>query len=103
MSPTEQLAQSIAKAIDLTPITAKGNTKEGKAQLAARRNALAEIKWVMKVANSSVDVYCCLKGLDCDLTSDLAEAQVFDGRDNEAMKLQFWSTMIGEPLELVLL
>ena len=57
----------------------------------------------MKVANSSVDVYCCLKGMNCDLTSDLAEAQVFDGRDNEVHKLQFWSIILGEPLELVLL
>ena len=92
MSPTEQLAARIKAACDSTPPKTK-----------ARNKALSEVRWVMKVANSSVDVYCCLKGMNCDLTSDLAEAQVFDGRDNEVHKLQFWSIILGEPLELVLL
>ncbi len=92
MSPAEQLAARIKAACDSTPPKTK-----------ARNKALSEVRWAMKVANSSVDVYCCLKGMSCDLTSDLAEAQVFDGRDNEVHKLQFWSLMLDEPLELVLL
>jgi hypothetical protein len=92
MTAQEQLTVRIQEAMASTPPKTK-----------ARNKALSEIRWVMKVANSSVDVYCRLNGMDCDLTSDLAEAQVFDGRDNEVMKLQFWSTMVGEPLELQLL
>jgi hypothetical protein len=92
MSPTEQLAARIKAACDSTPPKTK-----------ARNKALSEVRWVMKVANSSVDVYCCLKNGRCDLTADINEASVFDGRDNEEMKLRFWSASVGEPLELVLL
>lgn len=92
MSPTEQLAARIKAACDSTPPKTK-----------ARNKALAEIKWVMKVANSSVDAYCRLDNGQCGLTSKLEHADIFDGRDNEAMKLRFWSLMLDEPLELVLL
>lgn len=59
-----------------------------------RTKALKGIRWVMECP----DGYAMLDGLQCALTTDPDRAQVYDGRDNEKMKLAFWSQQLGTPL-----
>lgn len=68
-----------------------------------RNKALKQIKWVLKVADVSNDVYACLDGLSVGLTYDIKKAIVFDGRDNEAMKQSWYQGLLNERLDIVLL
>jgi len=91
LSTLEQLAAKIADAIAST----QAGTK-------ARSKALEAIKWRLEsetglVAGMDSQACCVL----CPAESPLA--QVFDGRDNEAMKRQMYQMLLGEPLTLVLL
>lgn len=82
------LAERIASACDNT----KPNTR-------SRSNELAKIKWRLE----SIDGLCA--GLDNKLGCALVlphNAQVFDGRDNEQLKKNFYETALGVELALVL-
>lgn len=85
------LADRIASAIRATVTGTK-----------ARAKALSEIKWRLEsasglVAGLGVQSDCIL----CDASSP--QAQVFDGRDNEAMKIQMYQSLLGVKLYLTLL
>jgi len=91
LSTSQQFADKIADACAST----KSGTK-------ARSSALAAIKWRLKsasglVAGLGVQGDCIL----CDASSP--QAQVFDGRDNEAMKIQIYQSILGVKLYLNLL
>lgn len=91
LSTSQHLAEKIAAAIAST----KTGTK-------ARASALSGIKWRLEsesglVAGLDNEGGCIL----CPAESPLA--QVFDGRDNEAMKLRVYQMLIGETLSIVLL
>lgn len=91
------MSSELSKRIQVAVASTAPLTKE-------RNKALAAVKWVLKVSNTSNDLYCKLSpSLECVLTPDLVEAQVFDGRDNETTKLAFWSDQVGEPLEIFIL
>ena len=51
--------------------------------------------------STQVDAYACLAGFQCVL-GDKPDAQVFDGRDNEVSKLDFWQRFLG-PLTIEVL
>lgn len=72
------------------------NTSIGK----ERTKALKSVRWVLATA---VDEFACLKGLDCALTDRIESAQIFDGRDNEALKARFWESQLGKKLVAVLI
>lgn len=66
----------------------------------ARMKALAKLKWRLE----SIDGLCA--GLDSKFGCALVlrdNAQIFDGRDNEELKKQFYETSLGIELALVLL
>lgn len=96
MSTNQQaeLAARIQAACDSTEPTTK-----------ARNKALAAVKWTLKVAGISNDVYVMKTTSVFQteyLTDDITKAVWFDGRDNEEMKLKFFEAIIGEPLEITL-
>lgn len=71
-----------------------------------RMKALKAVKWTLKIAGISNDVYALeYRSMDQKeyLTSDKSKAVVFDGRDNQDAKLAYWSAMIGEQFEICLL
>lgn len=66
----------------------------------ARNKALAKIRWRL----DSLDGLCA--GFDDKMGCALVlpcNAQVFDGRDNEILKKNFYETALGVQLSLVLL
>ena len=71
----------------------------------ARSKALAKIKWTIKAANSSVDIYV-MKTYAANqrdyFTDRIEKAQVFDGRDNHETRVKFWEEVTGEKLGAVL-
>jgi hypothetical protein len=72
----------------------------------ARNKALAAVKWTLKVAGISNDVYVMetTSAFQTEyLTDDLAKAVKFDGRDNEERKIQFFEALLGEKLELAMI
>jgi hypothetical protein len=98
MTAIEQLQARIKAAVD------KENANQGKGSVRQLRKDLSEIRWAMKVSGLSHDLYCCLdENANCYLTDDIEKAQTFDGRDNENLKLAYWSAALNEPLEIVLL
>jgi hypothetical protein len=65
----------------------------------SRANALASIEWVLKEA---CGLYVGMKNLQTALV-EKAEASVFDGRDNEAMKLKYFTALTGGNFTIELL
>lgn len=62
----------------------------------ARWKAMKSIKWVLR---SPAGQYAYLgERLQMLLTSDLNQALVFDGRDNEMMKAEFYSIILKIPM-----
>ncbi len=60
----------------------------------ARNKALAAVRWVLITASG----YAALStDARCVVVPDIADAQVFDGRDNEETKAKFWTVQIGAP------
>lgn len=95
MTSTLSTSQHLAEKIAATIASTQAGTK-------ARASALSGIKWSLESESGLV------VGLDdeggcilCPAESPLA--QVFDGRDNEAMKLRVYQMIIGETLSIVLL
>lgn len=69
----------------------------------ARNRALASVRWVLAAAVGDGLVYTCLDNKHgAILTDDPGEAIVFDGRDNEKMKADFYSVLVGCRVEPVL-
>lgn len=62
----------------------------------ARWKAMKSVKWVLV---SPTGQYAGLDGLRCALFLDLSRAQVFDGRDNEQAKAQFYSAALKVTVE----
>ena len=84
------IQKAISLAIEATPpFTAK------------RNKALASVKWILCGAG----VYVAPLNPDgsISLTASRSAAQVFDGRDNEALKSAFHSALLGRPFEAVLI
>lgn len=82
-----ELQTAIKAAMDAT----EPNTK-------ARNKALSSVTWRLK---SESGLYAGLIGLRAALVT-MDKAQVFDGRDNEAFKKQFYSLILETPLEVEL-
>ena len=86
----KELESKIAAAITLAP-------KE-------RTKALKSIRWRLKVSSITNDVYINSESLDGQYLTDIpSEATVFDGRDNQEMKLRYLGILTGETLEIELL
>ncbi len=65
----------------------------------ARRKALSAITWRLRFGL----LYAGLDGTQCVLVAqDDPRCQVFDGRDNEAMKAKYYSAVLGCPMEVEL-
>jgi len=68
---------------------------------AARMRALATVRWVLATEDGRfVTVDDRAQAL---LTNEAAQATIYDGRDNEALKQRFMETLLGLPLTVVLL
>lgn len=66
----------------------------------ARNKALASVKWVLLCA----DGYASLSPqARCIIVSDLCDAMVFDGRDNEERKVATYSAALGTQFVVELL
>lgn len=85
------LQQRIAEACASTPPRTK-----------ARRQALASVQWVLGCASGYAALAADPVGR-CVIVDDIADAQVFDGRDNEEMKVRFFGAVLKTPFEPVLL
>lgn len=86
---TTPIATKINEAIAAT----EPKTKE-------RNKALSAVRWVLICASG----YAALtQDARCIIVEDIADAQVFDGRDNEAMKAKFYSVMLKTNCEPMLL
>jgi hypothetical protein len=67
----------------------------------ARKRALAGVRWVLATNDSRfVAVDECGRAR---LTDRPAGAAVYDGRDNEELKVRFFTAILGERLTVVLL
>ena len=74
------ITDKITEAIDATEPKTK-----------ARNKALSAVRWVLICASG----YAALSpDARCIIVPDIANAQVFDGRDNEEMKARFYSVML---------
>lgn len=68
---------------------------------AARMTKLASVRWVLATDDAhfvAVDDQAAVS-----LTRDAGKAAVYDGRDNETLKLRFMEALLREPLQVVLL
>lgn len=70
----------------------------------ARKHALASVRWVL----ASCTGYAALVDdpvviARCVIVDDIADAQVFDGRDNEEVKARFYGAMLKTDFVPVLL
>ncbi|MFA6046512.1 MAG: hypothetical protein WC718_16125 [Phycisphaerales bacterium] len=66
-----------------------------------RMQALARVRWVLATGDGrfvAVD-----ERAQAVLTRDAALATIYDGRDNEALKADFFEALLKEPLTVVLL
>lgn len=84
------MQRSISRAVHGTK---PGSTK--------RMRALASVRWVLATEDGrfvAVD-----DRAHVSLTREPAQAAIYDGRDNEAMKGRFMETLLGVPLTVVLL
>lgn len=86
---------TIQKAIAQVCEATEPNTKE-------RNKALRAVRWVLQ---SPQGLFGALnaKTAECFLTDYPEKAQVFDGRDNEALKATFWSKQLGLKLVATIL
>lgn len=64
-----------------------------------RIRRLKAIRWVLQTKDGR---FAYLSGMDCALTTAVKDAQVFDGRDNEATKAWFWEKQLGVSLRATL-
>lgn len=64
-----------------------------------RNEALKAIQWRMRADNGQ---YAGMVGVHCALVP-MDQAQVFDGRDNEVIKLAFYQSALGCPLSIEIL
>jgi hypothetical protein len=68
---------------------------------AARMRALASVRWVLATEDGrfvTVD-----ERARASLTTDPTTATVYDGRDNEELKLRFMEALLGAPLSVMVL
>lgn len=65
----------------------------------ARQKALAQLKWVI----SDDDGHYLIAGVDTQFTGDKSQASVYDGRDNQEMKLRFFRAVTGRALRVELI
>lgn len=97
----EILTARIKAAVDAEKLTShqKGSVK-------TLRKALSEIRWTLKEVGSDRYLSASQQGLACsskEFTTELHEAAVYDGRDNEIQKLEFFELLLSTKLEIVLL
>jgi hypothetical protein len=55
--------------------------------------AMKAIKWALYCPQ--LGLYAGLRGIDIVPVTSIADAQVFDGRDNEAQKVEFYRVITG--------
>lgn len=70
-------------------------------QTKARMQALASVRWLLATDDGQF-VTVDDKG-KASLIRDPAKAAIYDGRDNEKIKLRFMETLLGVPLTVVLM
>ncbi len=68
---------------------------------AQRMRALSRVRWVL--ATDDGQFVTVNDRAQATLTRDPATASVYDGRDNEALKAEFFEALLKEPLTVVLL
>lgn len=67
----------------------------------ARNDALATVRWVL--ATEDGRFVAVNDAAQAGLVHDPAKATIYDGRDNEELKTQFFEAILGVPLTVVLL
>lgn len=76
----------------MTPIQSTVNNaiKTTEPKTKQRNAALKAIRWVFSTARG----YGALSGLDCAEVSEISQATVFTGLDNEVLKTKFWGLQL---------
>lgn len=68
----------------------------------ARKKALAEVRWVLRDQFGHYVAKTVRLADGVQMTADASKTVVFDGRDNEVMKVNFFQAVTGLDLEIVL-
>ena len=78
------------------------NATKGTTPFSAERSrALATVRWML--ATDDGRFVAVNAQAQAELVRDLSQASIYDGRDNEELKVRFFEAILGVPLQVIIL